>query len=237
MAIMFYRRHLISLLATILLVSCSKKIEKTEIVEKWSDGTQKTVHEYFSLNDSSYRETEFYKSGKLKSKYYYKDGKIDGLALGLFESGDTAQITHFKKGVKNGLEKTWYESGELWSRYIFKDGKKISGNHFFRNGQATAQLKFKNGLVVWGEYYHPNGEIRSTGSINLNKKVGDWEYYYENGNIKEFGRYVNGKEAGVWEYYHKNGNLKEMGEYKNGKKTGVWQEFDEEGNLIHDIYF
>jgi len=210
---MYYKRDLIFIFSIILLVSCDKKIEKTEIVEKWPNNNQKIIHEYFSLKDSSFRETEYYESGKLKSKYYYQSGQIQGPAIGFFENGDTAQISHFKKGLKDGLEKTWYNSGELWSRYIFNDGKKISGNHFFRNGQPTAKLKFEDGYVIWGEYYHPNGNIRSTGSIEDNKKTG------------------------VWEYYHENGNLKEMGEYVNGKKTGIWQEFDKEGNLIHDIYF
>ena len=230
-------KNLFHIIVILSLIACERKVVKTQIIETWPNNKIKTLHEYFNVRDSSFREIEFYESGKIKSRFYYQDRKIEGLAIGFFENGDTAQITHFHKGLKDGLEKTWYSSGELWSEYIFEGGRKISGNHFFRNGQPTATLRFKDGYVVWGEYYHPNGKVRSTGSIHENQKTGFWNYYYQNGTKKESGSYLEGEKHGIWEYYHETGNLKEMGEYDEGKKIGVWQEFDEEGNLIHDIYF
>lgn len=241
--------------------SCRDKIVKTEIASSWDDNTPKQVAEYYDIGDSTLKATEYYESGTLKSIKYYKNGKIEGIAIGFFESQDTAMIIVYRKGVRDGIEKTWYQSGKLMSEYTFKDGNRIKGNHFFENGQPTGKLKFENGYVAFGEYYHPNGKLRSIGALVNKVKIGEWKYYYDNGKLKESGTYEHGKETGVWEYYYENGNLKAMGEYSAGneegiweynhengnlqssgefiagKKTGTWPEFDEEGHLIHNIYF
>ena len=67
-----------------------------------------------------------YGPGKLKSRFYLKNGKPDGVAKTYYENGQLQGEGYFKDGKLDGIAKVYYENGQPKRERIFKYGEFIS---------------------------------------------------------------------------------------------------------------
>ncbi|WP_221406722.1 toxin-antitoxin system YwqK family antitoxin [Ekhidna lutea] len=171
---------------------------------------EKVLYFEGGTSDSTFFLRKLYPSGAIKSTFIYKNGELNGKAIGFYEDGGVGLLVHYAEGMRHGLEMRWTEEGFLRSRFLFDEEKRIEGSFFYENGQPTADLVFDSlGRVKEGVYYHRNGNLRSKGAFHENNekiKQGIWELYHENGVLKEKGLYENGVRRGDWYYYDSLGN-------------------------------
>jgi len=64
--------------------------------------------------------------------------------------------------------------------------------------------------------YFENGNLKVSGLLKDNKKVGEWKTFYKNGKLKYKGEYFNDKKDGEWEEYHENEKLITIFKYEKG---------------------
>jgi antitoxin component YwqK of YwqJK toxin-antitoxin module len=88
------------------------------------------------ISDGEY--SQFYKSGKIKAKGFYKDGQRDGHWIVFFESGNPWSEANYKEGKKEGHAVVYYSNGK----------KRYEGD--YKNDERTGKWKFYdvNGVLV-----------------------------------------------------------------------------------------
>ena len=64
----------------------------------------------------------YYDSGQLKSKFNYKDGRVDGLAEIYFENGQLMTKLNHKDGRKDGLFESYDQDGKSQSKECYRKG-------------------------------------------------------------------------------------------------------------------
>lgn len=201
-----------------LLIGCTQ-LNEWEVVEKYKNGNPKVAILYYDngSRDSTFLLRKFYENGAIKSYFDYKNGKLEGKAVGFYENGCAGLLVNYNRGLRHGLEVKWTDAGILRSKFNFHNDKIMNGSYFFENGQRTADLTFDSlGRVMKGIYYHPNGNKRSEGAFhseNENLKEGRWKVYYENGVLKETGIYQLGERKGEWIFYDSLGNEEMIARY------------------------
>lgn len=127
----------------------------------------------------------------LNNKFY----PITGIVYKKYPLGSLASKTIYKKGKKEGIEKTYYFSGYLMSEGTYKAGKKEGiERSYYENGILKSENDYKTGILV-----------------------GNVKEYYENGNLKNQGNYNEGKPEGIFKDYYENGDVKIEGIYKDSK--------------------
>ena len=116
-------------------------------------------------------------TGYKRYEWEYKDGKrADGVAMGWFPNGKPKQLSTWKNGIQDGLQKYWWISGH------------IEREEYFENGE-------ENGECIW--YHEENGRPKIKGYYQNGKPEGLWTWY-TNSNEKIFEVYFkNGKEENV----------------------------------------
>ena len=67
----------------------------------------------------------FYKNGNSKYRWYYIDGKEDGLQEWFFDNGQLEKKGNYKNEKKEGLWEEFDENGNLTDTKEYKDGELI----------------------------------------------------------------------------------------------------------------
>ena len=117
---------------------------------------------YVKGSDAPYTGKVFglYENGQ-KWEDNYKDGKVDGLQVLWYESGQKESEINYKDGKKDGLFLGWHENGQKMAELNSKDGK-VEGlqTHWHSNGSLKSQSNYKDGLLVEGsiKYWNSKGE-------------------------------------------------------------------------------
>jgi len=78
----------------------------------------------FSYKDTEYQEW-FYKNGNPKYRWYYLDGKEDGLQEWFFDNGQLEKKGNYENEKKEGLWEEFDENGILIKTEEYKDGELI----------------------------------------------------------------------------------------------------------------
>jgi antitoxin component YwqK of YwqJK toxin-antitoxin module len=119
----------------------------------------------------------YYRNGKIRSTYTYKNGEKDGPYTYYNDNGELDAVGSYVNGKEHG-----------WS-YEFWDNGRIKRLEYSDMGTTTGPYK----------YYHSNGQIDTEGKYDkagedlgylTGYRVGKWTHYYENGKIKEEQYYV-----------------------------------------------
>ncbi len=131
--------------------------------------------------------TEYYKNGKPRSMFTYKNNHIDGAAKIFYETGGLAEEGFWRTNRWIGEYHYYKPSGTLAYEWYFDE-----------NGRRTGEQK----------YYYDNGKLRLSGIWDDGKEVGRITEYYENGKVRLESDWINGKSDGVMREYAENGNLK-----------------------------
>jgi len=176
------------------------------------------------------------KLDKLKTKY--KEGKLKGESLNLFEKY-LANISIIQKG-KQSIQDNLNVIDAKQKSVLNESNKPIIK-------QAVSEEYYQNNLVKNGQYisFYSNNSIKSKGEYVNNLQNGLWTYYFENGKIKGQGNFKNGngedisKSSGIprngregnWKFYYESGKLEQETNYLDGLVNGKSVMFYENGNL------
>lgn len=92
-----------------------------------------------------------------------KDGIIQGLVRGWYDSGQLEVEEHFENGISQGMRKRWHENGKLRNEVMIVDGK-LEGSYkeWYDNGvQAVVMTMVKGQGQGLCEAWHPDGNLKS----------------------------------------------------------------------------
>ena len=110
----------------------------------------------------------------IMTQEFYVNGKLDGSRKVFYKSGEVAEITTYKTGIKNGVYKSYAESGVLLEESNYLNGE-YNGQATFKNvdNQVSGQGLFKNGKKVGMWKLLQKGKLKD---VNMN---------FENNNFKK----------------------------------------------------
>jgi len=175
--------------------------------------------------------TLYYKTGEIKSKGSYKNGRKIGVWTYFFKGKEVEQKGTFVKGKAQGDWTWYYPDGKIRRNGYFAKGKE--NGKFTEYSTVGDTLSFgaykygkKNG--VWT--YKVNGFTR-TGNYDSGSKHGVWNNFYYDETPEFTGNYTNGEEDGEHTYFYPDGKKKEIQIYSSGVKTKVWKKYFPDGNL------
>ena len=150
------------LLIAILFVSCNPS-PKSEIIEKYPDGSPKITKTYTSnLNDSTtYLFEELYANGTVKIKGNMINENRSGEWNAYFEDGKLWSYGVYSNGLRNGRSIVYNNDGTLKLSGYYTDNKVDSIWVTFKNNGDTAQVtKYRNGEIV-SSFFNDNNLPRT----------------------------------------------------------------------------
>ena len=250
-----------SLLCILIIVSCSKEIDVSRLVERNGLSYEVNNEKPFTGITLSY-----HPNGQIESRIEYKNGLKDGLSEIIKENGQILKLANYEENLLHGLTEEFHGNGQLKVKAIFKNGF-IDGlvEHFYQDGALELRENYKdgkkNGLV---EFYYKDGTPKSIenykdgqydglvehfyqdGALELRENYKDGQYdglvefYYKDGTPKSIENYKDGQYDGLVEHFYQKGSLKKRENYKDGKKNGLVESFYKNGNIktkkIYDEY-
>lgn len=105
--------------------------------------------------------TEYYDSGQLYSKFYYKNKGLDGKYIEYYENGAKYKKCYYKHHVLHGEYREWYDNGIL-KKKCYYDYNDLHGKctEWCDDGKLDKEYFYKDGMLD-GKYieYGYNGEI------------------------------------------------------------------------------
>jgi antitoxin component YwqK of YwqJK toxin-antitoxin module len=92
------------------------------VTKRFSNGRIRRVAEYRDgVLDGVTR--GWYETGAPMYQYAYRDGVYEGRAIQWFPNGQKYTEQNYSKGYEAGLERMWNEDGTLRANYVARDGK------------------------------------------------------------------------------------------------------------------
>lgn len=200
------------------------------------------------FNDDKIIEKELYDGhdSKLRSRYYYKNGKKDGLENEWWDNGKLKVSVIYNEGIPVKEWKEWYKNGNLSYEVKFDTTFNV-GISYYDDGTIKSKEIMDKSFALSGKciYWCKNGQI--TKEVDFQSKV--WENYsthYCNGQLKSLGTIVDySYKSGKWEEWYQNGKVKVEGTYRKRSpgsqlpeiKVGEWKSYYSNGNLASDEYY
>ena len=137
---------------------------------------------------------EYYKSGKSKAEWNYKNGTLDGICKVYFVNGNLMVKSSYKAGKRNGITKSYYHGLRLKYRYEYKDGK-LDGivKKYYKNGKLAYEWRYKDGMREGtAKAYFKNGSLKAKWDYKVDQLDGTTRLYYKNGGIQYIDTYKRG---------------------------------------------
>jgi antitoxin component YwqK of YwqJK toxin-antitoxin module len=161
----------------------------------------------------------YYSNGQIKSKCYYKNGKLEGPRIEYNYQGVVIEEENYFNGKLNGLSISRYGNGEVSRTQNYSNG--------LRNGEGTHNtngcLEIENYLndTLNGDYIKKDrsGKIICSGKYNNGEMVGYWTWCEEGGRLLWEGN----RTDGVVKHYDYHGKVHKIENYKNGKLNGSYK--------------
>lgn len=161
----------------LMLVACNpmKEVPPQLFITNTDTNLQKTDNGWFYKGQAfnGYM-VERGRDGKILYRLPIVDGREEGAAPAIYETGEKLLLRHFKNGLKEGKFEQWWPNGHY--RYLFNysadawDGKQLV---FYPNGNKRQESNFKNGALdgiqrTWS----PGGELTSNYTVKNGKVYG-----------------------------------------------------------------
>ncbi len=208
-------------------------------VRQWDEKGQLLVDQNYSKGAFEGVQEAYYPNGQIKTRAFYRDGKLDGVLQQWFENGLVELEENFSLGEFDGLQRHFHPNGALKFENTQVKGKK-QGWH--RQWNETSQLlmeaRFENdqpeGMV---RFFYDGGALRETAQFARGKREGGSEEYYENGQVKVRASYTQDLLDGKIVGWHENGTLFFEKQYVKGKPIGEHKESYASGKLAHHFRF
>lgn len=146
-----------------LLFSCNNQIDYNSIIEKHSseellcdslleiEGVNIFLGKPYTGSCLRYNDTYTYKTS-LES---YVNGKIEGVVIGYYPSGEVEYIGYRQNGEINGDYIKFFENGEIAIQGQFKNGLYVGTfNYFDQNGKLIEKSKYNEfGILLKSKTY------------------------------------------------------------------------------------
>jgi len=98
----------------------------------------------FSLH--AQEEINYWDNGNLRNVSNYKDGEKEGINKDYYQNGELQEIGGYKNGEKNGEWKEYYRTGQLKGISSYKDGTSIGESKSYNEkGKLLSTTSYKNG--------------------------------------------------------------------------------------------
>lgn len=117
---------------------------------------------YLSPDDMVSFTGNYYNNNKVHKWYYFHhdkifcelrfnaEGQLNGNAIGLYETGDTAAITPFSNGKCQGIALRFDHQHHIIVRKYFEDGQLLADTSFYANGRIHRVHAYQDGKVITG---------------------------------------------------------------------------------------
>lgn len=147
-----------------------------------------------------------------------------------------------EKGERIGHWAKYYDNGKIRYQGQFENGKEIGVFKFYSLVSSEHPIIIKTFSKVNNlaqvEFYSEQGVLESKGTMNGEKRVGQWVFYHLDGTtIVSEENYENGLLNGISKTYYRSGEVTEILFYKNGKLEGNIKRFSDEGILLDDLIY
>ena len=125
-------------------------------------------------------------NGHVRALMQFKDGKPNGLGVGLHPNGAKASESSWRGGKREGLMTQWYASGQKQTEINFKDGNEHGLiTEWHENGQKRWEGNWKNGVqdgldTTWRENGQKERETVFKDGNEMSRK--SWD---EDGKLRE----------------------------------------------------
>jgi len=180
-----------------------------------------------------YSKELWYKDNVLRKEVNYKNGKLDGVIKGWYNTSNLYFIYYYNDG--NGIHFYFDEKGNLsfiqgWSPYSYPIVRGIEAAYY-----SNVQLKFKHNCELFFDsvqYYFDGGKLQANGLLSFNgARLGLWKDYYINGQIKSETYWGYSLEE-IWREL--NMYIMPNGENWNltRKKESSWKLYSKKGKLL-----
>jgi len=119
------------------------------------DGERKEYYESGQLEQKGYYKDDlgqgeyiwYYEEGSIKQKAFYKDDKIEGTLFIFFPGGKIAQTNNYVNGKKEGELIEYYENGQIKEKRFYINDKEEGKSLFYdEKGNLTKTEVYKNGI-------------------------------------------------------------------------------------------
>ena len=163
----------------------------------------------------------FYKSGALKHRGFYRNGRINGKSYDYYENGQIERSGVMYDGSYVGYSISYYENGIVRGEsYNDSLSDLFWLKEYYESGQiedSRAQDSSGNLLHIYGfeESQDTFYAIEQIDSVNL---IYSYYFKYDNGKIEHEGFFCyhpkrKKKQVGTWKYYNEEGELVETKEF------------------------
>ena len=101
----------------------------------------------------------------------YYNGKLEGIKTIYFPSGKVAELTNYKKGIREGAYKKIAENGVILEESVYLNGE-LNGTSTFKgpDGLVVAKGMFKQGKKVGIWFFYENGKLVSKDNFDTPRK-------------------------------------------------------------------
>ena len=243
----------------------SKTIEavKGGFAQKTSSGNLKVTDESEKIKKDKVRQEfkTYYQKGRLSSRSFYQDGKLQGVSEFYDENGKVwAKIPYMDNQLTGSFEiqNRNKDGGLIWSfnggvcqgsfSFYYEEGKNLLSGEmtqgyftglprfFSENGdenKAFYQLN-SNNIAPSSEFklYNERGDVKAIGSQgSQGEQQTELRTYYENGKLSAHWFLVNGLMTGQQTVYYPEGPLRMELPFLEGALHGEIREYDLQGQL------
>jgi hypothetical protein len=104
----------------------------------YDNGQPKFKTTYYKDDITATKEL-FYTSGKLRNRFTYVEGNLEGNYYFYHPNGTVYSVTPYKLGLKNGWQEKFDEKGKLLSRQLYRDDQPGQLIEFDRKGKERIQ--------------------------------------------------------------------------------------------------
>jgi len=240
------KKYLLIFLSLIILISCSKDIDISSLVERndlmfevnkttpFSGNVfQKNENGTFLLKGSftkglkSGEWSEYADNGQLLSiENYNNKGLLDGNYKKYHSSGQIIEEVVYKNNLKEGLTSKWNKDGHPLSEIEYKKGKKDGVAKQYEQGVLIMEIHYKDDMLH-GDFkeFYQNGQVKINTYYENDKVNGRYTYFLSSGEkVREYHKKKGNFDDTYIEYF-KNGDTLEIMRYDNGTRHGLSKEW------------
>ena len=119
------------------------------------DGTFRQYYESGQLAQKGYYKNDlgqgeyiwYYEEGSIKQKAFYKDDKIEGIVTSFYPGGKIAQTVNYINGKREGELIEYYENGQIKEKRFYVNDKEEGKSLFYdEKGKLIKTEVYKNGV-------------------------------------------------------------------------------------------
>ncbi len=158
------------LILILILVSCdyAQTISTNDNRIKFREGKLYFQEELFSGKNISK-----YENGNPRSETEYRKGEKQGIEKSWYPNGNLVFERNYTKGKKEGIHLGWHEDGKIRFYFQFKNDKFDKENFtWYPNGNIESYMKYENGNLLGHKVWRIDGKIYMNYLMNKEEKIG-----------------------------------------------------------------